>query len=201
MCFSCLKPRIICKSRRCNNVASVPEVFKCAICASWAMSKGLAPFNIFFCKGMEHGDSRARLAELKKELEKYIGKLGTTIVDSKIQIAVNFKFQATNTKDGSESFLESSHRAKILPPAPPFDFESGIQVLCQYKNVCSEISESSIYLMQNLRIGNSDYLTFLDSGANAYLIDGQLVEKESLQLISSNSTDWRWINYDGVWEF
>ena len=48
MCYSCLKPKTICKERKCNNVSSVPEVLKCAICASWAESKGLAPFSIFF---------------------------------------------------------------------------------------------------------------------------------------------------------
>ena len=42
--------------------------------------------------------------------------------------------------------------------------------------------------MQNLRIENSDSLTFFDSGANANLIHGQLAEKEGLQLIYSNST-------------
>ena len=55
-------------------------------------------------------------------------------------------------------------------------------------NVCSKNSENSIYLMQNLRIGNSDCLTFFDSGAKTHLVDGQLAEKEKLQLISSNST-------------
>ena len=64
----------------------------------------------------------------------------------------------------------------------------GVQVSCQDKNLCSESSENSIYLIQNLRIGNSDCLTFYDSGANAHLIDRQLAEKEKLQLISSNST-------------
>ena len=84
--------------------------------------------------------------------------------------------------------MESSHEVKIFPPAPTFDSESGLQVVCQEENVCSEISESSIYLMQNLRIGISDCLTFFDSGANAHLIDGQLAERENLQLISSKST-------------
>ena len=42
--------------------------------------------------------------------------------------------------------------------------------------------------MQNLRIGNSNYLTFYDSGVNPHLIDGHSAEKEKLQLISSNST-------------
>ena len=54
--------------------------------------------------------------------------------------------------------------------------------------MCSEISENSIYLMQNLRIGDSEGLTFLASGANAHLIHRQLAEKENLQLIFSNST-------------
>ena len=42
--------------------------------------------------------------------------------------------------------------------------------------------------LRTYRIGNSDCLTFFDSGANAHLIDGQLAEKEKLQFISSNST-------------
>ena len=48
MCYSCLKPRSVCKTRKCNNVAGVPEILKCAICASWAVSKELALFSVFF---------------------------------------------------------------------------------------------------------------------------------------------------------
>ena len=43
------------------------------------------------------------MAERKRELEKYIGKLGTTIVDSSIQFAVHFMFQTLDTKESSES--------------------------------------------------------------------------------------------------
>ena len=39
--------------------------------------------------------------------------------------------------------------------------------------------------MQNLRVGDSNCLTFFDSEANAHLIDGQLARREELQLISS----------------
>ena len=125
---------------------------------------------------------------MKRELEKYIGKLGTTIVDSNIQYAVNFMFQTLDTKDSKESSLDSSRGINILPPAPTIDSKTGLQVWCQEGNVCSESSESSIYLMQNLRIGNSDCLTFFETGANAHLINGQLANKEKLQLISSKST-------------
>ena len=42
--------------------------------------------------------------------------------------------------------------------------------------------------MQNLRIGNSNCLTFFDSGANDHLIDGTLAEKEQLQRLSDNQS-------------
>ena len=123
--------------------------------------KGISSVQHFVCKRKEHGDSRAPLSDLKKELENCIGKLGTTIVDSKIQFAVNFMFQNA-IRAGSESFCESIHGA--------FDSETGVQVSCQNKNVCSESSENSIYLMQNLRTGNSDCITFFDSGVNLTLL-------------------------------
>ena len=67
--------------------------FEMRHCASLAESKGLAPFSIFFCKQKQHVESRAQLTDLQKELEKYIGKLGSTVVDSKIQFSVNFMFR------------------------------------------------------------------------------------------------------------
>ena len=65
--------------------------------------KGLAPFSIFFCKQKQHGDSRAQLIDLRKELEKYIGKLGSTVVDSKIQYSVNFMFRKSKKKKSATS--------------------------------------------------------------------------------------------------
>ena len=97
---------------------------------------------------------------------------------------MNFMFQNV-IKAGSESVCGSVHVARILPQAPTFDSEMGVQVSGQEKNMCSEISKNSIYLMQNLRIVNSNCLTFFNSGANAHRINKQLEEKEKLQLIST----------------
>ena len=96
MKYSCLKP-------------------KCAICASW-----LASFSIFFCKQKHHGDSRAQLTDLRKELEKYIGKLGSTVVDSKIQFSGNFLFKKTK-KVKSTNYKDSCQESSTLSPAPTFD--------------------------------------------------------------------------------
>ena len=48
MCFSCLKSKTVCKSRKCINHPNVPKALKCTLCASWVESKGLASFSIFF---------------------------------------------------------------------------------------------------------------------------------------------------------
>ena len=143
----------------------MPEVLKCAICVSWAESKSLAPFSIFFCKQKLHGDSRAQLTALQKELEKYIGKLGSTTVDSKIQFSVNFMFR--NNKRNKKKIVanrrNSSLDASTLPPAPTFDSKTGEKIPDENLEIHPESSEHSIYLMQNLRIGNSNCLTFFNS--------------------------------------
>ena len=77
---------------------------------------------------------------------------------------------------------------KIFPPAPSIDTKTGLRVQCQEEVISSESTESSIYLMQNLRIGDSNCLTFLDSVVLAHLIEGPLVRNEKLQLISSKTT-------------
>ena len=71
------------------------------------------------------------LVDLKITLEKYIGKLGTAIVDSSIQFAVNFMFQTNIISDGFERSADSSHKMKIFPPAPAIASETGYQVLCE----------------------------------------------------------------------
>ena len=78
--------------------------------------------------------------------------------------------------------LESSHGLKIFHPAPSIDSQTGLRVQCQY------CIESSIYLIQNLRVGDSNCLPFFDPGENAHLIDCQLAKNEEFQLISSKST-------------
>ena len=77
---------------------------------------------------------------------------------------------------------------KIFPPVPAIDSETGYRVLCEDEDICPESTESSIYLMQYLRVGDCNCLTFFDSGANAHLIEGQLARHEELQYILSKST-------------
>ena len=67
-----------------------------------------------------------------------------------------------------------AHGTKVFPQAPIIDSETGYRVICEDEDICTESAENSIYLMQNLRVGDSNCLTFFDSGTNAHLMDGWL---------------------------
>ena len=78
---------------------------------------------------------------------------------------------------------DSTHGLKIFPPAPSIDSETGLRVQCQDEDISPESTERSIYLMQNLRVRDSNCLTFFDFGANAHLIDGQLISNKTTELV------------------
>ena len=123
----CLKPKSVCKTRKCNNVSNVPEILKYPICATWAGSKSLAPVSIFFWEKKQQEDSRAVLAELRNELEKYIGTLGTTVMDSKINLLLNFMFKSAKRMK-SANCKGPCHDTSILSTAPAFDSKTGAEL-------------------------------------------------------------------------
>ena len=180
ICYTCLKPRILCAEKLCSFNNKVPYIWKCKICACWAGPKGLAPLNVLFCSRKSHADARAPLTVLKPALEKYIGKLETSIVDKNIKLSVSF-MQEIPAVIELDTSAGSAHGSKVFPQAPIIDSETGYRVECEDEDICTESAENSIYLMQNLRVGDSNCLTFFDSGANAHLIDGQMARQEDLQ--------------------
>ena len=186
MCYTCLKSKNVCKGRKCDFITSTPEILKCAVCATWTESISLAPFNIFFCKNKNHSSSRAPLSNLKAELEKYIGKLGTTVVDSKIRFSVNY-FRKTQRPRAMKP-RESNPIKITLEEARTFNSQTGAQINIMPEAVDPEISENSIYILQNIKLGSSECLVFFNTIANSHLIDGDLASKEGLQVISCKRT-------------
>ena len=73
-------------------------------------------------------------------------------------------------------------------PAPSIDSETGEIIMVSSESIIPEILEHSCYLMQTIKIGESEVLVFFDRGANIHIIDGSLAEKEGLQRVSSNPT-------------
>ena len=74
-CYACLSPKDACTDRKCGFENKVPKTLKCQGCAPWARSRKLAPFSILFCRINDHAKLRASFPDMKRDLEKYIGKL------------------------------------------------------------------------------------------------------------------------------
>ena len=73
-------------------------------------------------------------------------------------------------------------------PAPTINSETGEKVADAEEDVIPEVSEHSCYLMQTIKIGNSEALVFYDRGANIHIIDGSLAIEEELQQVSDTPT-------------
>ena len=89
-------------------------------------------------------------------MEEYLGKLGTAIVDSSIIYAVNFMYQIHSLEPITANAAVGSHEINLKFPAPTIDSETGKRIKCNKNQIIPEIKEHSFYLMQTLRIGNSE---------------------------------------------
>ena len=158
ICYACLLPKDVCVTKRCKFENKVPETLKCQGCAPWACSKDLAPFSILFCRNKEHAQLRAPFPEMKKDLEKYIGKLGTMVVDFSIKYLANYAYQAFSLSPGDVNVLGWVQEDFKDKPAPSINSETGKTVKVVPELIIPVVSEHSCYLMQTIRIGGSDVL-------------------------------------------
>ena len=67
--YTCLKPKgtnSVCKTRRCNEEKTIPQVLLCPACTPWAAAKGWASFSILMCRKKEHGKDQPKPVEARK---------------------------------------------------------------------------------------------------------------------------------------
>ena len=170
--YACLAPNSVCVNRRCSFKAKIPESLKCQGCANWAQSRNLAPLSVLFCKRKDHAELRAPFPEMKKDLEKYLGKLGTMIVDLSIRFAANYTYQVFSMTPGANALGWDQKKIQDNP-APSIDSETGRSIKIDQENI-SEVLEHSCYLMQIIKIGETEALIYFNRGANIHIIDGNL---------------------------
>ena len=170
ICYTCLKPKGakgICKTKQCAEEKTIPQVLLCAACTPWAAAKGWASFSILMCRKQEHGKDRPKPAEIRKVLEKYLGKSNTAIPDNKLSYAVNFNYQIFSVSDLPKQASACT---------PTFDSDLGVEIDTATVTIIPEVPEHSFYLMQWLRIGRTNRLVFFYRGANAHLVQGKMAE-------------------------
>ena len=176
-CYTCLKPKTVCKNNRCSFEKKVNKLLLCPGCEESAQRNNWSPLNILMCRRREHTALRAPFEEIKTAFKKYFEtKLSTSIPDASIKYSVNFMNQIHTL---SEKILIETE------PAPCINSNTGERVEPNPENIIPEVREHSFYITQWLKIGKSKCLTFFDPGANTHLVDGALAKKENIQIISS----------------
>ena len=70
ICFTCLKPKFICKTGNCSSQSNVPAELVRQACVKIVKQKGWSPLHILSCKKRTHIESRYDYPQLKKVLDK-----------------------------------------------------------------------------------------------------------------------------------
>ena len=184
ICYTCCKPKFICKGRKCNFVGSIPEVLLCQGCKGFAQYKQWSPFHVFMCRKPKHAETRAPINEIHSQCENYFGTFSKDVDQLNFKSAVNFMFQVYSVNPVVRSNLEKPEEIKT----PSVHTQTGEIVQIPNSDIIPEITEHAHYLMQTLKIGSSEVLTFFDRGANVNLIDGELAVLERLKRTSEKSS-------------
>ena len=189
ICYTCLQPKSVCVGRRCSSQTAVPKILLCTGCETDALAKGWAPLNILLCRKREHGQLRAPWGDIKLQMEKYFGKLPQNADEGNVKVQCNFLYTIhAASSHTSETVGRKSAESNIMEHAPLINSCTGERLPPEKITVIPETLEHSFYMMQELKIGNSDCLAFFDSGSNAHLLDGELAERENLQIVSKKRT-------------
>ena len=167
----------MCKARKCTEEASIPQALLCTACTPWAAAKGWATFSILMCRKLEHGKDRPIPAEIKRSLVRYLGNI--TIPDNKLRYSANFNHQAFSVPD-------TPIPASLCTPT--FDSELGIEVDTATVVIVPEVPEHSFYLMQWLRIGETNQLIMFDRGASVHLVQVKMAAASQFEIISFRPT-------------
>ena len=175
-----LKTKGCLQNIKCSFSKKVPEELICSGCIEATEKKNWAPLNVLFCRQQEHHQLRAPIAEIKKALTKYFGKFDCKTPDSNIKFSVNFSFQVHGASAAPANVISAN--------APCINSKSGAKVALGRNKIIPEKREDSFYLMQILKIGNTNILAFLDSGSNAHLIDEGVAVQEGLLKTSEKTT-------------
>ena len=69
----------------------------------------------------------------------------------------------------------------------------------QDSDIINEVVQDSLYIMQMLKIGNEECLTFFDSGSNQHLMNGSLAEDLKLKVICAENMSIGTVGKNRIW--
>ena len=190
ICYCCLRSKAVCNEKRCKFSKEVNELITCQGCVTYAASQGWAPFSILMCRKPQHAKVRANYSDIKKTLDKYLGKISTNINESNLKVSANLAWQVHAAAPVTRRDLvgSSGTQEPVGSSVPCINTSSGERVYPEEKLIKSESAQHAHYLMQILQIGESQILAFFDSGANSHLIRRDVALRENLEKYSDTPT-------------
>ena len=202
LCWCCLRPTAIC-SKTCGRMLNISDTLKCPECAVEARAKGIAPLNLLYCVKQEHDSKKPPAQLLAKELRKYLKgmpKMGDDLI-----VYANFGFMSLNLSSCGCTVDACTHHLNTLtgtpnPDSDPpvIDTHTGERDYSGEHLMDAEPENDAFFLMQNIRIGDSDCLVLFDRGSNVNLISGPLAEQEDLQIISDKPSTIKIVGGEGI---
>ena len=190
ICYCCLRPKSVCNEKRCKFSKEVNELITCQGCVTYAASQGWAPFSILMCRKPQHAKVRANYSDIKKTLDKYLGKISTNVNELNLKVSANLVWQVHAAAPVTRRGLDGSSEIQgfVGNSVPCINTSSGERVFPEKELIKSESTQHAHYLMQILQIGESQILAFFDSGANSHLISGEVAVRENLEKYSDTPT-------------
>ena len=159
ICYACLRPKSVCNERKCKFFKSVDQLITCQGYFDDASSNGWAPFSIFMCRKRKHAEIRAKYADIKKTLDKYLGKMSSDINESNLRVSANFARQvhAAAPMNYSQPGRGSDKDKPLTQETLCIDTHSGTRVYPTLELIELEINQHANYLMQILQIGSHKF--------------------------------------------
>ena len=158
-------------------MVQIPVVLLCQECLV-ASTQGKPPLCIFLCGLEDHKKPSQKV--IGEALEKWIP--GFKVAGLRAPIVVGL-----STVQGTP--LGKRPQSKTAPPTTKvpttaFDTRDGSsRTVSQRDPIILPSKEESFFIMQQLRIGGENVLTFFDSGANVHLVEGSLAERVRFKVL------------------
>ena len=173
-CWTCLARRNSkgdCKPGECSRLAEIPVALICQDCAV-ADRQGKPPLNVLLCGLEDHNKPTEKL--VGEALEKWIPGFKVSGLGAPIVVGLSTVHASPPGKRPKSKTTTPTSRI----PMTTYDTRDGSsRQISQNDPIIMPSKEESFFIMQQLRIGGEDVLTFFDSGANVHLVEGSLAEK------------------------
>ena len=116
--------------------------------------------------------------QMMEMLKNYAPKIKPDKIVKKVVMSIKSVHRATD-----------HHQSKTRPPSEHaqevvYDSSSGVRSLMDKTSLQDIPLSPAVYIMQWIRIGESNCLCFFDTGANINMIDGAMAEREGVTVIS-----------------